>query len=343
MKENYKPWNIDIDEYKLLNNNEEFLRFLIKYGILAPSGHNTQPWKFSINDNKINVLLDSSRLLKVSDANDRQSYLSIGCLIKNIKIAANYFGYKAEAFYILDKKKIDPVVASIEIIKIGSDLEDKDHLIHFITKRVTNRGKYKQLPLPEHFNEFAKSFSTTEINVTIVTEERKKREIAIVALNAMKDAMTSRDFRNELALYFKNNLTRSKIGMPGFGMGIPLLLSFFVPYIIKFVNVAILNRKMDEDVFINHTPAYIMLSSNNDEPAIWLRIGEIFQELALYAERSGISLAPWQAPVQINDHYKKLNAIIDSKFRPQFLMRAGTPFNKDVKHSPRLPIEEVII
>ena len=42
--------------------NPDFL-FMVEYAIKAPSGHNTQPWLFRINENSIEIQLRILRLM----------------------------------------------------------------------------------------------------------------------------------------------------------------------------------------------------------------------------------------------------------------------------------------
>ncbi len=42
------------------------LRFLLRYAVLAPSSHNTQPWKFRVSGDRIDVFVDLERWLKVA-------------------------------------------------------------------------------------------------------------------------------------------------------------------------------------------------------------------------------------------------------------------------------------
>lgn len=42
-------WNVSEEEFPLQGGPEEKLRFLLNYAVLAPSGHNTQPWLFRLN------------------------------------------------------------------------------------------------------------------------------------------------------------------------------------------------------------------------------------------------------------------------------------------------------
>ena len=66
---------------------------IASYASKAPSGHNTQPWKFHITDSAITVLPNLDVALPVVDRNNRELFISLGCAIENLCIAASYFGY----------------------------------------------------------------------------------------------------------------------------------------------------------------------------------------------------------------------------------------------------------
>ena len=69
----YSPWNITEKEFPIEGNNHKKLKYLIKYAILASSGHNTQPWIFSIADyNAIEIYAYRTRALPVVDPYDRE-------------------------------------------------------------------------------------------------------------------------------------------------------------------------------------------------------------------------------------------------------------------------------
>jgi len=46
---------------------------------VTPSAHNTQPWIFALRDGAVDIYLDPSRHLEVSDPTGRQAYISLGC------------------------------------------------------------------------------------------------------------------------------------------------------------------------------------------------------------------------------------------------------------------------
>src|SRR3989344_3094210 len=91
MRSNYAPWDITIDDFWNLKTDSERFRFLIGFAILAPSTHNSQPWKFRIQDSTITILPDLHRTLPVSDPHNRHLYISLGCALENLRIAADYY------------------------------------------------------------------------------------------------------------------------------------------------------------------------------------------------------------------------------------------------------------
>lgn len=53
MKDNYKAWEVREIDFPSSGTIEEQIRFLLNYGVLAPSIHNTQPWIFEIKNNEL--------------------------------------------------------------------------------------------------------------------------------------------------------------------------------------------------------------------------------------------------------------------------------------------------
>jgi hypothetical protein len=69
---------------------------LLTAAALAPSGHNTQPWRFSVEGERITILPDPSRRLPVVHPDDHALYISLGCAVENLMVAARGEGYHAE-------------------------------------------------------------------------------------------------------------------------------------------------------------------------------------------------------------------------------------------------------
>src|SRR5512137_2483946 len=90
-KSSLEVWNLSKSDFPNSSRPEEMLVHLLKYAILAPSSHNTQPWMFNVSDDKILVFADQSRWLSVADPDRREMYISLGAAIENLIISAEHF------------------------------------------------------------------------------------------------------------------------------------------------------------------------------------------------------------------------------------------------------------
>ena len=50
-------------EFPFEASPKEQLRFLLSFAIQAPSGHNTQPWLFRLEEDHVDLLADRTRAL----------------------------------------------------------------------------------------------------------------------------------------------------------------------------------------------------------------------------------------------------------------------------------------
>jgi len=71
------------------------LRELVAAAILAPSSHNTQPWRFRLAAHRIDLWADRTRALPVNDPDDRELLLSCGAALFNLRVASARHGLAA--------------------------------------------------------------------------------------------------------------------------------------------------------------------------------------------------------------------------------------------------------
>ena len=333
MKSNYLAWSVIPRDFHSLQSEKERLTFLLNFAILAPSSHNTQPWKFIVEKNIILVYPNENRRLSYSDQNDRQLYISLGCAVTNLTIAADYYGYNLFVEYIFDSS-LQKTGVKITLNPGKNRMPSQDHLIFSIPRRITDRGKYDNRLPSDSFFELIKSFEVNDLTCHCICDVSQKNAIADLALLALGKAMGDKDFRNELSHYVKSNVTTSSVGMPGFGLGFPLPVSFVVPHLLKKFNMSKVSYKGDEVLLKKNTPFFITINTKNDDQVSWLKAGQVYEKIALAAEKEGMRTSIWAAPVQIGEYYKDIQNILNIPFRPQVFFRIGYS-NSKLRHSPR--------
>lgn len=339
MKENYASWAIGVKDFPENGDILDQLKFLIGFAVLAPSGHNSQPWEFAIEGNSIKVFVSKERSLEKSDPDLRQTLISIGCAIENLLTAATYYGFEAKLEYLPDIDK--RIVASISFERKTNTKKNPEHLINFISKRNSNRGKYRLDSIPEIFKNEINKISNSEIEITLVENKQKRDLLSDIANKAQIEVMDRDSFREELSHYVKSNFTKSKTGMPGFTIGIPALISIFISKIIKRVNVSRKFAKQDVALLKKFTPAFLVISSKNDSKESWVKAGQLFEKAWLVATKHGLSCSVLAAGVQVGEYYKKVKEIIGTNNRPLIFSRLGFA-KKNFKHSPRLGTKDVM-
>lgn len=123
---------------------DEDIKKIIEYGVYAPSGGNSQPWKFGVKDNQIYIYAIPEKDHPILNFRNRGTYLAIGALTENIIIASTAFGYKSSINFCPKKENPNLLV----IVNLEKSETKPDQLFDSIKKRATNRKPYKNNPLP---------------------------------------------------------------------------------------------------------------------------------------------------------------------------------------------------
>lgn len=132
----------------------EVIEYIVKAGIQAPSGDNTQPWKFKVDGNLINLQINTEADRSFFNVRQKASILACGAVIENIKIAASVFGLKCDIQLNENIREDSNTVALIRLIKSQIN---RDALFHSIWERCTNRKQYSKKKIePFVFEELQK-------------------------------------------------------------------------------------------------------------------------------------------------------------------------------------------
>lgn len=127
--------------------------------------------------------------------------------------------------------------------------------------------------------------------------------------------------------------------MPGSGHGMPFVVSFLAPWILRAIDVSEVEKQKAFQKIINF-PAIGILGTKQDTVYDWLQTGEMLEKLLLYLETHGLKASIMVAGIESSNARKQLQKFVDKKINetvplfPQMFFGFGYPI-KNVPHSPR--------
>lgn len=113
----------------------------------APSGDNSQPWRFCWNGEVLKILLDDGLARHALNNRNHASWLSLGCLLELIKIAGTERGLEFRA----DLNLKDGPTGVREVARLRFDRTGvaTDPLAAVVESRCTDRRPFRRAPVPE--------------------------------------------------------------------------------------------------------------------------------------------------------------------------------------------------
>ncbi|MGB9697608.1 MAG: Acg family FMN-binding oxidoreductase [Ignavibacteria bacterium] len=340
MKNNLIAWEVKEEDFPKHGTVREKLKHFIKYAILAPSGHNTQPWIFSIKEEEIAIDLyaDRSRALPVIDPDDRELIISCGAALANLIIAMQYYEYIPQIEYFPDEADND-WLAKIKPIPGYEPDENDRKLFHAIKIRRTNRLPYAEDKIDQFFIEKFKALISEE-NITLhIIEENNRENMIRIIENADRIQAANKSFCRELAQWIHPNRTNSKDGIPGYAFGMGDLISYGSPFFIGNLNWGEIQAARDRNL-VKGSPLIVILESKRDTPLDWVKTGIALEKLLLKAASKNIAASYLNQPLEIPELRQQVRELFQMKGFPQLILRLG--YGKEIKPTPRREVEEVI-
>jgi hypothetical protein len=334
---NYSAWAIDNKGFSHSSSDKEKLLFFAKYGILAPSGHNTQPWLIKPHEKKLDISINQDHHLSIDGSGllSVEPYISIGCFIETFCLAARGFGYTINVEYQENKIKTDSIVSLSILKKILPD----SNLLNAIVQRVSNRESYNKTSIPKHILEDIIGNEYPDICVTTLTAREDIDYISEETSQGITTIMSNPLYRTELSHWVRPNHTRKYDGMPGFTHGFGTLKSLLSKPAIK--RGAKLGPQSEKSAkLIRDSAALIIVRSNENTIKSFLHAGMKYSEVCTKSTVHGYASSALGASVLDPTTSKRIKEKYEFDDRPIYILRLGKQ-TKFAKNAPRWPLEKV--
>lgn len=200
---------------------------IINAGIQAPSADNSQPWKFKIGPDNIQVFLDPARVGMFFDYALSASYMSLGAVCENMVLHARKLGMQAEVDLCIDRPAVPEHVFTLNFRK--SDATSCDTLADQIPMRTTNRFLYRgRTPVAESVLASIGQSIRPELGCQVIwadelaTRKQISRAVFLADLVRFTHPLIHRDFHDKLR--FGRAVQDSNDGLAEGTLGVEKLL-----------------------------------------------------------------------------------------------------------------------
>jgi Nitroreductase family len=311
-------------------------RELVRYATLAASSHNTQCWKFKLDDRQISILPDLERRCPAVDPDDHHLYTSLGCATENLVQAAQAHGQQSTV-----------EITSEGSIKIRMEPTQPviSPLFESIPDRQSTRTNYDGKPLShETLQQLENVAHGTGINLILLTEKQALEKVLEYVIAGNTAQMNNPAFVKELKSWIRFNgeeAVRRGDGLFAQSSGNPSAPHWLGNILFdRFFTPKAENEKYTQQ--IRSSAGIAIFVSDHNTQSHWIEAGRCYQRFALQATVLGIRTAFLNQPVEVADlrpQFADYLGIGDR--RPDLVVRFGQ--GPTMPRSLRRSIEAVIV
>lgn len=333
----------DEREFPIAGSTEEQSLFLLQYAVLAPSTRNTQPWKFSVTENGIDVFADYTRRLPVADPGNRELLMSVGAAIMNLRVAAARFGLTCHVHYNYSGDSERPL-AIVGLAQVSRDLPSDqavESLFPAIERRHTNRQPFLASRVPAAvLDRLQKTGLGYASSVHISTDGRINEIVAELIAEADRTQLADPAYRKDIAEWMRPDWTSRQDGLSGAAMGTKGLASALTPWATKVLDLGRMRAARDKNLCLE-APALVAIAGEDSVPS-WLNAGELLERLLLTIVLEGMQASYFNMPIHVPELRLRLRSTLGLTSWPQLLLRVGYCLSESVP-TPRRSIDEVLV
>ena len=355
----------------------EDVRFILENALRAPSGDNTQPWRWVVRGNVFELWNESSdeplhTLYSSSQDNSQASHLSFGAAIENAVIAATVRNYRTDVFYF--PNPVQSLLVARLVFVIDSAIT-ADSLGQTLSKRVTNRKTYRRKPLQpeERARLIGSSPHEGSEGIRLIDDRASVNELAAIASLHDELIFSTKGLHHYVFAHInwtKREDARRRIGFYFPTLAAPPCTWGFMQIIrhwwVMRIGIALgLHRviALEQQFVYRQSGAYGIVLTKGDTPTDWIEAGRQVERLWLTATSMGLSVHPLNGTLllalslntEAGQHFFSLQqqdrlregrrkiaslfSVEDKKIAFMFRIGHGKP---PAARTSRLPLEKVV-
>jgi hypothetical protein len=336
---------------------------VVHAAILAANAHDTQPWRFQIGSDRIDVHADPDRHLGAMDPFRREMHLSLGCALENAVLIARSLGYAADLRSyggLLQEGGVRDDTGPAASINLTKQPADASPLAAAIPHRHTNRSPYqgdRSIPT-DMLLKLSALASDTAVRLIWITDPASRRDFADATIAATESIVTDSVMIADSDRWFRATDAEIELHRDGptlYCAGLSPLVLFgarLMPVSTPSAHRHWIDQTRDAQLGSRPVIGLIAVKDLYDRDCA-LRAGRLWQRLHLQGTLLGLGMQPLNQLPECVDRERQLGRPSNSRktlaafsgdpeWQPTFAFRAGWPI-RPAAASPRRSLQSVLM
>jgi len=304
----------------------------------APSLHNSQPWRFRVEPDRIELWADPERQLPAADPHGREQRLACGAALFNLRLALHAHGIRPLVTLHTDRAFPD-LLAAVRHGGRKAPTALQRELLAAVPRRRTNRRPFTDEPVTTAELMALRNAAMAEgawLHVVATPAERTR----LLELSADAHAAQQGDPA------FREEFERWTAVEPDRPDGVPALPNEHRPaahdrWVARDFTHGAGRTTAETGVLFENEPALVVLSAQMFGPTSEVAAGQALQRVLLTATTLGLSASFLSHIIEVDATRDRLRNLIHGTHSPQAVLRIGHGW--PVPATPRRPPEDTLL
>jgi hypothetical protein len=290
------------------------LRALVADAARAPSSHNTQPWRFRLGADWVELHADRSRSLPVNDPDDRELVISCGAALENLAVSAARHGWKA---MIEVRPRPQAARDHLATVTLGTGADrGRATLWPAIAVRRTHRAPFGERPVPPALTEELLAAAAGLGGWAQLVDRDRRDELAALVAEGARLQFGDPAWRRELAGWMRPRRA-------GDGLPVPAVAAVVTRTVVASFDLGARTARSDA-ALVRAAPLVVVLGTDDDDERSRLEAGRSLERLLLTAALDGVQAGFLNQPCQVPTLRPELSKLVELE-HPQLVVRLGYP------------------
>jgi nitroreductase len=308
-------------------------RTAVGAALRAPSLHNSQPWRFRVRGDVLEVRCDLQRRLPASDPTGWAARLAIGAALFNLRLAVAMQGWEP-AVRLLPEPADPDLLAELSPGQRRPATQAEERLWQAIWRRHSNRAPFWPDPVPTDARARLVAAAAAEGGwLALLIGAGPVNALAEIAQTANQALMRDPDYRAELAAWTRNGRAAAD--------GVPTDAGGPSPAPQDLLPQRPFGRQLrGPGGDFEPQPLVAVLGAVGDTPGDQLVAGQALERVLLTATDDGLAVSMVSQPIEVASAREDLRLALHQYGAPQMVLRIG--YGMPASVTPRRRVEDVL-